>query len=194
MYAGLGGFGSTNMRGSLNYDIASAANTLGLALKISFNISVTNSIPTAPPEAPGDNWTSFTIGTVNPFVNDIAVGFGSLFRDNGGTQQFSNGGAIASTATFTDNQLITFLLSDSTGSGSAFTSNGNTDIVKMYIGDSLIQTFTNLDLNATDQFISFHANQTVTQIDNLSITAVPEPSAALLGGLGLFALLRRRRS
>lgn len=30
-------------------------------------------------------------------------------------------------------------------------------------------------------------------IDNVSVTAVPEPSAALLGGLGLLALLRRRR-
>jgi hypothetical protein len=30
-------------------------------------------------------------------------------------------------------------------------------------------------------------------IDNVSLVAVPEPSAALLGGLGLLALLRRRR-
>jgi len=30
-------------------------------------------------------------------------------------------------------------------------------------------------------------------LDNISVTAVPEPSAALLGGLGLLALLRRRR-
>ena len=29
--------------------------------------------------------------------------------------------------------------------------------------------------------------------DNLSITSIPEPSAALLGGLGMLALLRRRR-
>jgi hypothetical protein len=31
-------------------------------------------------------------------------------------------------------------------------------------------------------------------IDNFSITAVPEPAAALLGGFGLLGLLRRRRS
>lgn len=35
------------------------------------------------------------------------------------------------------------------------------------------------------------ANQ--VSIDNFSLTAVPEPGAALLGGLGLLALLRRRR-
>lgn len=31
-------------------------------------------------------------------------------------------------------------------------------------------------------------------LDNLTVTAVPEPSAALLGGLGMLALLRRRRA
>ena len=31
------------------------------------------------------------------------------------------------------------------------------------------------------------------KIDNFSLTAVPEPDAALLGGLGMLALLRRRR-
>jgi MYXO-CTERM domain-containing protein len=30
-------------------------------------------------------------------------------------------------------------------------------------------------------------------MDNASLTTIPEPSAALLGGLGLLALLRRRR-
>ncbi len=32
------------------------------------------------------------------------------------------------------------------------------------------------------------------RIDNVLVTAIPEPSAALLGGLGLLALLRRRRA
>lgn len=37
------------------------------------------------------------------------------------------------------------------------------------------------------------ANSTFHVYDNILISAVPEPSAALLGGLGLLALLRRRR-
>jgi MYXO-CTERM domain-containing protein len=37
-------------------------------------------------------------------------------------------------------------------------------------------------------------NESVMWMDNLSVTAIPEPSAALLGGLGLLALLRRRRN
>ncbi len=180
--------GATEMNGSLNYDIAAAANGLSSALEISFNMSVGSPIG-------GDTtlWTSFTVGTQNPFVNAGTVGFGALFRDNGATQQFSNGPEIGSSATFTDGQLIKFVFSDSLGSGSAFTSNGSTDIVKMYVNGSLTNTFTGLNLDGTDQFISFHARETVTYIDNLSITAIPEPSAALLGGLGLLALLRRRR-
>jgi MYXO-CTERM domain-containing protein len=190
MYAGAGGFGSTNMAGSLNYDIAAAANTLSAALEISFNMTVSGPIG-------GDTslWTSFTIGGINPFVNDASVGFSSLFRDSGETQQFSNGAEIGATATFTDGQLITFVLSDATGSGSAFSvSNGANDMAKMYVNGSLVQTFTGLNLDATDQFISFNANQTIAHIDNLSVTAIPEPGAVLLGGLGVLALLRRRRA
>lgn len=184
------GFGSTGMKGSLNYDIAAAANAQAAgnqALEISFNMSVTLGVT-------DDDWTSFTIGNQNPFVNAGTVGFSSLFRDSGGTQQFSNGNAIGSSASFTDGQLITFILSDASGSGSAFSdSNGANDIVKMYVNGSLTNEFTGLNLDATDQFISFHANQTIANIDDLSITAIPEPSAALLGGLGLLALLRRKR-
>jgi hypothetical protein len=35
--------------------------------------------------------------------------------------------------------------------------------------------------------------QSWSVIDNVSITAIPEPSAALLGGLGMLVMLRRRR-
>lgn len=183
MYAGTAGFGSTNMAGSLNYDFAAEANTLSSALEISFNMSVTNGVTL-------DAWTSFMIGTAqNQFVNDASVGFSSLFRDNGGTQQFSNGGAIGSTATFADGNLITFLVSDASGTGSAFNDNGANDTVAMYVNGTLTDTFTGLNLTADDQYISFNANNTVANIDNLSIFAVPEPSTALLAGLGGLGLL-----
>ena len=179
MYAGTGGFGSTNMAGSLNYDFASAANTLSSPLEISFNISVSNGVT-------GDDWTSFMIGSAqNQFVTNPSVGFGSLFRDNGGTQQFDRGTGIGSSATFADNDLITFLVSDASGTGSAFNSDGSTDIVSMYVNNTLTNTFTGLNFTAADQYISFNANNTAAQIDNLGIIAVPEPSAAVLAGVGL---------
>jgi hypothetical protein len=187
MYAGTGNFGSTNMAGSLNYDFAAAANALGSALEISFTMSVTNGVD------PSD-WTSFTIGTLqNQFVNDSSVGFSSLFRDNGGTQQFSDGAGIGSSATFADGNLITFRISDASGTGSAFNSDGATDIVAMYISGTLTNTFAGLNLTEADQYVSFNARNTVAHIDNLSISAVPEPGSLAIGIGGLLAAVALRR-
>jgi hypothetical protein len=52
---------------------------------------------------------------------------------------------------------------------------------------------------ATQMLLEFRAtqvdvNDTFLVIDNVAINAIPEPGSALLGGLGLLALLRRRRS
>lgn len=165
MYAGAGNAGSTNMRASLNYNIAAAANTLCSALEIQFNMGVINQLG-------ADGWTSFTLASIqNPFVNEAAVGFGCLFRVSGVTQQFDGATGIGSTATFTNGDLITLVISDASGSGSAFNSDGATDVVKMYVGTTLTNTWTNLDLTAADKYISFHANSTVANIDNLTITA-----------------------
>jgi hypothetical protein len=59
--------------------------------------------------------------------------------------------------------------------------------------DALTVSFTATDLGSTIGFYSDMrtASTSLGSLDNLTI--VPEPSAALLGGLGLFALLRRRR-
>ena len=174
MYAGTGGFGSMNMRGSLNYDIAVEANTLNSPLEIKFNMTVTAGFD------PSD-WTSFTIGDQNPFVNAASVGFGALFRDSGATQQFSNGVDLGGAPSFTDGQLITFVISNAAETGSAFNSDGASDVVKMYVGGTLTNTFTGLDLDTADQFISFHANGTVANIDNLTITATAPPPPTISG-------------
>ncbi len=48
--------------------------------------------------------------------------------------------------------------------------------------------------NPTIGYVGFgRENGNTSAIDNFSLTVVPEPSSALLGGLGLIALLRRRR-
>lgn len=48
--------------------------------------------------------------------------------------------------------------------------------------------------NPTIDYVGFgRENGQNTAIDNFSLTVIPEPSAALLGGLGLLALLRRRK-
>lgn len=43
-------------------------------------------------------------------------------------------------------------------------------------------------------FVGFSADNTAAgQIDNFSLSIIPEPSTALLGGIGMLLLLRRRR-
>lgn len=71
----------------------------------------------------------------------------------------------------------------------------NTSVVLNYdntvgsmIGDSIAVRFISLGSDLEN-----NAWQRTAIIDNVSLTAVPEPSIAFLGGLGLLGLLRRRR-
>jgi hypothetical protein len=58
-------------------------------------------------------------------------------------------------------------------------------------GKYIVGTFT---ADATNQVLSFTANTSEPTVNALTIGVIPEPSAALLGGLGLLGLLRRRRN
>ena len=163
MYADGTQGGATSMYGSVNENFATATNTNAGVMKIEFNMSVSGANP-------ADNWASFAIGdSQNQFVNNAANKFSSLFRDNGGTQQFSNGGEIGSTATFADGNLITVVLSNAAGTGSAFNSDGTTDVAKLYVNGTLAQTWTNLNLTSADGNISFSAQSKIAQIDNLKV-------------------------
>jgi hypothetical protein len=190
MYAN-GEYGTADMRGSVNYNFAAAANSYGQALEIKFNMSVSNGVEDS-------DWTSFCIGSnQNPFVTDVTSPFSTLFRDNGGTQQFADGGDVSplTPITFADGNLITLVISDSSGTGSAFTtlSNGFNDMVKMYVGATLVNTWTNLDFGDADGYISFHAFNTVAQIDNLTLSVIPEPASLGMFGAAAVAMLLRRR-
>jgi hypothetical protein len=74
--------------------------------------------------------------------------------------------------------------------------NSNTVVTITYTrsGDDLIAAGINYVGWITDNpgAPNLNGSQQV-KIDNFSLTAVPEPGAALLGGLGMLALLRRRR-
>ncbi|MFM2198205.1 MAG: hypothetical protein RLZZ505_1637 [Verrucomicrobiota bacterium] len=76
-----------------------------------------------------------------------------------------------------------------------FNSNQVATITYTRSGDDLITAGINYVGWITDLPGAMNLNPSNEQvkITNFSLTAIPEPSAALLGGLGLLALLRRRR-
>ncbi len=141
--------------------------------------------------APGGGWTALG------FADSSANG---QWHDNGGTksawvlltesgttsQRF--GGPNTSNGetwtTGTGSQVVTITL-DTT---SAFWT------MSADVGGASSSTFT-YTTNPTITHVGFGGAFTNSNISNFSLSAVvPEPSAALLGGIGLLALLRRRRA
>lgn len=149
-----------------------------------------------------DDWMSVSIGNSafsgDPWVEDAGVAFSVLFRASGGTSFVNGGGASPSnwssnTATYS---TVTIVLSDSVGTGSAF--NGNGSLARIYnASNTLIATSAVLPQLTSAYFslggYSTTSAGTIWNVDNLNITTIPEPGATLLGGLGMLALLRRRR-
>ncbi|TAE91047.1 MAG: hypothetical protein EAZ81_07820 [Verrucomicrobia bacterium] len=176
-------------RVSLNYNFAGIANSLDQALVFSFNLSRVFGYT-------GDTteWVSFTIGdTQMPFITEGYAG--ALFRANGGTETWAGGAAVGGTPSWSANDLVSITLSGAGGVGSGF--EGGSTFAQIQIGANNIGTF-NVGSRST-AYLTFSASNNNSHFgggdfDNLSVTAVPEPSAALLGGLSAFALLRRRRA
>jgi len=80
-------------------------------------------------------------------------------------------------------QTLTFDVDQISGFGGTVTSSG--------AGNVRVVSLTGMGYDGTNGKIFFGGN--ASTFDNLNITVVPEPSAALLGGLGMLCLLRRRR-
>jgi hypothetical protein len=175
-------------RVSLNNNFATQANAADEPLQVSFNIGTVFGFVGVE-----DRWVSFSIGNAtNQFITNHSVGV--LFRANGATQTLNGNTGLGGTPNWNANDLITITLSGTGGVGSAFSTNGSE--AKIQIGANNIGTF---DIGQqTNAFMTFSSiNDTGVfgggTFDNLSVTLIPEPSAALLGGLGLLALLRRKR-
>ncbi len=144
-----------------------------------------------------DNWLSFSVGNATgiPFVNGANVS-SILFRANGATEVWNHGsntpggtGAAPGFDVWSDYKVV---LSDTAGTGSAFGSGGSR--ADYYINGSLLGTLNMNQLVAGEGFIGF-ASDRIVGYDNVSISAIPEPSSVILGisGLAGLVLLRRRK-
>ena len=178
-----------------NLDIAAAATG---PLSIGFDMYFHNA-----PNRSTDNtqWGAFTLRGLGGEAWPIAGGgeFAFLNRYNGGIQVFQDGSSSITpggwdTEGFALADRWTLTFSDTAGTGSAF--NGNGSQVTFENGATTLGTITLGQLNSSGLYFGFrNYNDTFVGVDNLAVTLVPEPSAALLipAGFGLLALLRRYR-
>lgn len=146
--------------------------------------------------APGDVGT---VGRTN-IIGNMSVSTGMLTIDLSGVAASSAFSEAANLGTF-DNLLISGDLSLGGTLGLNLV-NGytpqSTDVFKIIdIGGTLSNFFTNVSDGGTLATLgnqgTFKVYSSGNDVFLSNFTAVPEPRAALLGGLGLLALLRRRR-
>lgn len=149
------------------------------------------------PELASNDWVSWNVGfSQGPEpgvrVNQAANDFGILFRGNGGTQYFDNGSATTGgnfTASTVPRQVTLTYLFSSWDDGSTVNVTASVDGTEV-LGGGYDFTW---DDNAGGVSFELGTNEPSTLIDNFTLTAIPEPSSALLSGLAFLAALGRRR-
>ncbi len=131
--------------------------------------------------AAGNNGESFFAGT-------NAAGPWMLYRANnnqiaafGGPETANGSGNLSG---YTGTQTMTIVL-DTTGAQWK---------AEWFVGGNSIWTHT-YNTNPAISYVGLgRENNTAADFSSFSLTAIPEPSSTLIGGLGLLALLRRRRN
>jgi hypothetical protein len=183
-----------NARATLNTLNLSSLVGANQKLVISFDIFAT---------AGAYGWASFTLGGLvsgqNYGVsqpNTAATDFALIYRNGTGIDAWDNGASLMSAATTTGGSNFTFTFTDAaTQTGSPFGVNAKVTIQN---GINTVGTYDLTGGLSANTYITFGTADNGAgggrgAIDNLVVQTIPEPSAALLAGLGLLALLRRKR-
>lgn len=160
--------------------------------------------------------------TIMAWTNQVGLASNSKMRvfSTGPTGGYGFGMANVDRVAFTTFGNTDFISTGTTAPNSTWhhiALTWNAGVVSMYINGNLTNTITNSTGFTDDTFANFviganggtaggeafngridelkifNTAMTVDEIRAAAITAVPEPSIALLGGLGLLGLLRRRR-
>lgn len=148
---------------------------------------------TLPTLNPGESLSAATFAiTVSDSNTNVTYtvglfGLETVDPDSSGATFFSQSGTGAINATFTSTAAV---------AGSIPTSDVTTFLQSLYTGNTPIQSEVFFRLNQTTGLgVSNTRRMTFTKdTATLTLTTVPEPGAALLGGLGMLILLRRRRN
>lgn len=117
------------------------------------------------------------------------INAGGIYAYNGASWVNVNSTALSSDTTYYFRMIAT----DAFRSGGSYTVGISTDGIN-YTTGSTSNAFFNTGSTLDFETVSVgNGNGGGIFVDNFSVTPIPEPSIALLGGLGLLGLLRRRR-
>jgi hypothetical protein len=180
------GTGERGLRFGNGYNWATGSNATTILLAGGFSVAFDYTVA-----GDAENWMAVRVGSggENSAVNATDVTFGALARGDGRMQTFENGAADSfGTATVGATRSARFnyaFTSWAAGTTVTFTGiiDGNTVATDTFTWDA-----------ANDMKIVFAGYPGGALVDNIVVSTIPEPRAALLGGLGLLALLRRRRA
>ncbi len=143
------------------------------------------------------DWVSFQVGTPNADSANLTgadIDYGILFRNNGGTERFDNGVNLMAGGNFTASAGGVARLVEIAYSFNSFADGINVNAVSSVDGTVVANDTFQWDGNGGELRMEMGANAANTRVDNLTITAIPEPaSVSLLGLAGLGLLVRRRR-
>lgn len=167
------------------YNWATGANSSTILLAGGFSIAFDYTVTGDP-----TNWMGVRVGSggENSQINAGDVTFSALARGDGRIQTFDNGAAddfgAASAAATRSAQFFYAFNSWDAGSTVTFTGiiDGNTVATDTFTWDA-----------SNDMKIVFGGYSSGTTVDNIVLSTIPEPSAALLGSLAILGLLRRNR-
>ncbi|MCU0796079.1 MAG: autotransporter-associated beta strand repeat-containing protein [Akkermansiaceae bacterium] len=161
----VGNGGIPGGRASLNRNFAIEANYADKPLSVSFNLDEVSD--------PGDPsvWGHFGLGS-SQNGDFFGTDFAMFFRSNGQWQtRDNNPPADLGTGSYADGDLITFVFSNTAGTGSAF--NGNGSKVTITVGAAAPVTYTLAQLTVADGFLTWggftYGAFSVMAIDNLSV-------------------------
>lgn len=148
------------------------------------------------PETTLGDWISFQVGTNNADSGNLAnsgTDYGILFRNNGNTERFDNGNNLGAGGVFTPGAgtLQQVMITYKFGS---FADGTSVNAISTVNGVQVANDTFTWDGNAGELRMELGAISANSRIDNLTISSIPEPSAALLLGLPALGLLRRRRA
>jgi hypothetical protein len=185
------GPGNMGLRFGGGYNWATGANSAIILAAGGFSISFDYTIPENGFETIGSGWIGVRVGSgpENIAINDPSVTFGALARGNGAMQTFDNG---AGQSFGTEGANVT----RSAQFNYAFTSweAGTTVTFTGIIDGNTVATDTFTWDASNDMKIVLSGSVNGNLVDSIQVSTIPEPSAALLGGLSVLALLRRRRA